>query len=59
MFGQISKAEKLEIITSYRDKKIDVSKRYSKLLKKKKKTAAENREIKIAKEKDFSEEKQY
>ena len=44
------KAEKLEIITSYRDKKIDVSKRYSKLLKKKKKTAAENREIKIAKE---------
>lgn len=44
------KIEKLEILTSYRDDQIDVPKRYSKLLKKRKKSAAENREIKIAKE---------
>ena len=46
----IRKAERLEILEGYRDDQIDVKKRLNVLLRKKGKTANENREIKIAKE---------
>jgi len=46
----IRKAERLEILEGYRDDQIDVRKRLNVLLRKKGKTANENREIKIAKE---------